>query len=306
MSQKIKIAIIASGIFLIGYSVFSKPWLPRIEQITFAKPSPIPPPITMILGGDVMLGRLVNVKLHEKNDFFYPWREIAPEIQKVDLAMVNLESPIVENCPIVKSGTFKFCGDPESGKALRRAGIDVVSFANNHYLDYGSAGVSDTKKILSEESVIPLIHAEPQNKEIQGKRFGFLAYNLTWNPPSHKEIVEQVSELKFKSDLVIVSFHWGEEYQDFPSEEQKVFARKIIDAGANIVMGHHPHHLQPVEEYKNGLILYSLGNLVFDQMWSEKTRLGALVKVSWANGNLNYEILPTKIFDFAQPKFIKP
>ncbi|MBI2633913.1 MAG: CapA family protein, partial [Parcubacteria group bacterium] len=131
------------------------------------------------------------------------------------------------------------------------------------------------------------------------------AYNLTWNPPSEEEIAEQVRELKTNSDFVIVSFHWGEEYQDFPSEKQRSLAHKIIDAGANIVMGHHGHHLQPVEKYKNGLILYSLGNLIFDQMWSEKTRLGALVKVSWyENGNLDYEILPTKIFDFAQPRFL--
>jgi poly-gamma-glutamate synthesis protein (capsule biosynthesis protein) len=82
-------------------------------------------------------------------------------------------------------------------------------------------------------------------------------------------------------DLVIVNFHWGEEYTDEPNEYQKQIAHLAIDSGADIVIGHHPHHIQPIEEYKGKLIFYSLANLFFDQLWSEKTRYSMLARVSW-------------------------
>jgi len=267
-------------------------------------PTPSPPPITFVFGGDVMLGRAVNATLVERNDYFYPFSEIAAALQAADFSFTNLESPIVENCPVVRAATFTLCAPPQAAEALQRAGIDAVSFANNHYLDYGNTGVRDTGKYLLGARILPIMQGNPEYVLVRGKRIGLLAFNLTWPGNTEAHILQLVTDTKLHADLVIVSFHWGDEYTDTPSESQKSLARAVIEHGADLIVGHHPHHLQPAERYKHGLIFYSLGNLVFDQMWSEKTRRGALVKVSWYIDNaLELEILPTKIYEFSQPRF---
>ncbi|MFN7088525.1 MAG: CapA family protein [Candidatus Paceibacteria bacterium] len=268
-------------------------------------PSPSPAPTTIVLGGDVMLGRKVNAVLSEKGDYFHAFLHIEPILKNADIAIINLESPIIEGCPIVRASTFKFCTSPESAKAIAKAGIDFVSLANNHYLDYGSKGLNETIRFLEKENVIPILQAKPVFKKIDGKSFGILAFNLTWPGLKETEIIEIVNDTKAKSDFVIISLHWGDEYKNTPSKSQQVFAHALIDNGANIIFGHHSHYIQPIERYNNGLIFYSLGNLIFDQMWSEKTRIGVLVKLLIYGKEIDFELFPTEIYEFAQPRLLE-
>jgi poly-gamma-glutamate synthesis protein (capsule biosynthesis protein) len=156
----------------------------------------------------------------------------------------------------------------------------------------------------------------PKIKEINGTKIAFLAFTnlcapfweatkenpgiacLTVNPidnQAEKEKIEKsITEGREMADLVIVSMHFGEEYQASPTPEKKALAQLFIDAGADLVIGHHPHVVQPVEKYKSGYIAYSLGNFVFDQDFSEETMKGLLLKVLVQNGRIK-EIEPIKI-----------
>ncbi len=110
---------------------------------------------------------------------------------------------------------------------------------------------------------------------------------------------------KSQADLVFASFHWGNEYSRH-SKRQEVLAHLAIDSGADVVVGHHPHWIQEVEEYRGKPIYYSLGNLVFDQMWSDPTRKGLILKLTFSGSKLqSRELIPIKIFNYGQPVISK-
>ena len=114
---------------------------------------------------------------------------------------------------------------------------------------------------------------------------------------------EDVTKAKAQADLVIVSMHAGVEYQALPSQSQINCARAAIDAGSSLVIGHHPHVVETLEHYKNGWIIYSLGNFVFDQMWSQETREGLIAKIFLdSQGVTSLEFIPVTIDDYSQPR----
>ncbi len=120
-----------------------------------------------------------------------------------------------------------------------------------------------------------------------------------------ENLKKEVSTAKKQADIVIVTFHWGTEYKDLPDERQKYLGHLTIDAGADLVIGNHPHWIQPVEIYKNKLITYAHGNFVFDQMWSQKTREGVIGKYIFYNNQLiDVEYFPVQINDYGQPFLI--
>jgi poly-gamma-glutamate synthesis protein (capsule biosynthesis protein) len=117
------------------------------------------------------------------------------------------------------------------------------------------------------------------------------------------EMKKDVERATNKADVIVVSMHAGVEYQNYPNVEQEKFAREAIDAGANLVLGHHPHVVQSTEKYNNGFIIYSLGNLVFDQMWSQETQEGVIASCKFVNNNLKQiEFVPIKIENYNQPR----
>ncbi|KKU46531.1 MAG: SH3 type 3 domain protein [Parcubacteria group bacterium GW2011_GWB1_46_8] len=253
-------------------------------------PMPNQEPILFAFGGDVMLGRRVNYELKQVGDYAVLFRDIKKQWEGADVVMINLESPIYESCPIVDNTTMQFCAESVFADTMAGAGITHVSFANNHMLDYGKQGMDDTNRLLGEAGITVVNHGVLTISEITGKKIGFLSWNLTWNNVTEHEIKNALGEAKGAVDLLITSFHWGKEYTDESSEYQKHIAYVSIDNGADMVIGHHQHHVQPVESYNGKLIFYSLGNLVFDQLWSEKTRQGMLALVSWntESGSLSY------------------
>lgn len=277
-------------------------------------------PITILFGGDIMLSRQVNEQMNKNKDYSWPFTKIAGFLRDADLTVVNLESPFIKDKDYsVPTGSFLFKANPEAIKGLEMTGIDLVSLANNHILNQGKTGLMETKEILNEAN-IKSIGAGKDSEEarkpeiftIQGKKIGFLSYAYPndnsvalKNGPGisnmdPKLMAEDVKKLKTEADIVIVTMHAGTEYTRKPNEQQKNFAHAAIDNGADAVIGHHSHWPQTWELYKNKPIIYSLGNLVFDQMWSKETTIGLIAKLSWNNSWQEIEFTPIEIRDYGQ------
>lgn len=265
--------------------------------------------ITLIAVGDILLARKVNYEMVIKNNFNWPFEKVAGFLKSADFTFANLESPIVKGCKPTQTGMV-FCGDERVANSLVFAGIDACNLANNHSLDYGKEGLFQTKEILSSVGISSFGDEDVLRKEIKGVNFSFLGFNeVGLGEEAFKKLLDQLS-LKIKlekegSDFVIVSFHWGDEYTEEISPRQREFSRLAIDSGADLVIGHHPHWIQGKEEYKSKKIFYSLGNFVFDQMWSEKTKEGMAIRFTLEGANLrDVEEFKVKIENFGQPYFL--
>ncbi|MBU2592785.1 MAG: CapA family protein [Patescibacteria group bacterium] len=254
--------------------------------------------------GDLGLGREVNWQIKTRQDPNFPFLKTAEILKEANLAVANLESPLIKNCLPTRTG-MKFCASPELVEGLVFAGIDLVNLANNHTDDYGQEGFEQTLEALNDYRIGYFGSGTIGRRDIDGRRIAFLGFDDTVQPTEEEEVAGQTEKSKKESDLVIVSFHWGVEYQKTPSQRQKELAHLAIDHGADLVIGHHPHVLQPIEYYQGKLILYSLGNFVFDQMWSRETRIGAIALITFEKGEqAKLELLPTLIKDCCQPELI--
>ncbi len=262
--------------------------------------------ITLITTGDVMAGRSVNFKIHSYNNFLYPWEKTAPFLRSADLALINLESPLVENCPLTNSGMI-FCGSKHFLQGLLFANINIVNLNNNHIFNWGEENVLFTQQLLRENNI--LTTGYPKNsisfKEVKSKKFAFLGYNLL-DGFTEKELIKTVYQSSLQADFVVVSLHWGVEYQTYPEKWQQQLGRNLIDAGAQLIIGNHPHWYQPIEIYKQGLIIYSHGNFIFDQEWSKETKTGFVAKhVFYENKLVDSQIFPILISDYCQPSLLE-
>lgn len=240
---------------------------------------------SIIFTGDVMLGRSVMGESIDNNDNLYPFRKTADFLKKADITMVNLENPIVKDCARV-SGGFKFCTSPDVAKGLSFSEIDIVSLSNNHSSNYGQSGLSETKKYLDE---LGIKYVDGSNLEIiekNGIKFGFLAFDYTISKNNLDHDLELINTSDPQINILIVMPHWGEEYKDAANKFQVDTAHQMIENGADIIIGSHPHWVQNFEEYQGKPIYYSLGNFIFDQSWSEETKKGLVVKISFENTNL--------------------
>jgi len=276
----------------------------------------------LLFGGDVMLSRGIGNLSLKFNDFTYPFQKIAPILKNADLRVVNLESPISSLGENIGS-IYSFRADPRSVSGLSFAGINVVTLANNHSGDYGSLALSDSMEILSKENIgvvgagVDETRAHtPLFYEINGIKIAFLGYTPLapfWLTKTNASpAVANLDEEKVKEDIslarsqgaevVVVLIHFGDEYDTKQSMTQEILARDLIDAGATIIIGHHPHVVQDVENYHGGLIAYSLGNFVFDQNFSEDTRRGLLLKVTVSKKEiLDVEKIPIRFSGTFQP-----
>ncbi|HZX50032.1 MAG TPA: CapA family protein [Candidatus Paceibacterota bacterium] len=269
-----------------------------------------PQELTLLFVGDIMLDRGVEYELKKNGaDWTWPFHHIADFLAKADLVFGNLESQISDKGVNVGS-IYSFRADPQSMQALTYAGFDVLSVANNHSFDYTKQAFEDSKARLQQAGIMPLAD-ELVIKELEHATIGFLAYSnfpgpalVDWN--NLNQVIRNIRQSAEKVDILVVSLHAGEEYQPQPNQFQKAFARAAIDAGADIIAGHHPHVLQPLEQYKEGWIAYSLGNFVFDQKFSEETMRGAILKVVIADKKIKEaSLLPTKLNDSYQIELVQ-
>ena len=268
--------------------------------------------------GDVLLDRGVKEKIHtNKDDYDYPYGGVNEILKDSDLTIGNLEGPItIQDTPVLKKGNLIFKGSPSNVSALYNAGFRVFNLANNHSMDYGTKGMSETIALLNKSGINTLgggfnkeAAEKPIYMDMKGTKVGLLGFS-TFPPEGYfvfedrpdvahleedrlKEIIKAAKE---NCDLLIVMFHWGEEFNYYAGKQQKMVAHLACDSGADIVIGHHPHVLQGIEKFKGKYIFYSLGNFVFDkQIPSGTDETGILQLLIVKNKIQKISILPIKI-----------
>ena len=273
-----------------------------------------------------------NLKLFVLGDIFLrtksgssPFKNIKELFPKDALVFGNLETVLsIRGNPIEKRVPLRV--NPEKIHYLKDARFSIVNIANNHIMDYGEEGLSDTIDVLR-KSNIKFIGAgrnikeamEPELIKKNGLRIGFIGFtsagiiakeeSIGCASLTKEFILNSISELRKEVDVLVVSLHWGIEYVFYPSPEQQNLARLLIDKGADLIIGHHPHVIQGIEEYKNKLIIYSLGNCNFgvDQDKNYKgADIGLIISIEFLKEKIkNYEIIPMKIDSNYVPYLLK-
>lgn len=275
-------------------------------------------PITLMFVGDIMLSRNIG-SIIERNGPLYPFAKIASTTRRADVTFGNLENPVSLRGED-RGSIYSFRAHPDTLEGLQFAGFDIVSLANNHIADWGDEALIDSLFHVRSRDMIPIGIGNTQEEarspgviRIHGKEVCMLSYSqfAGWYgkdgsspsiaPFSEEVITEDIVKAKSLCDLIIVTIHWGEEYETRSNEIQKQSARLFIDTGAHMVIGHHPHVLQEVEEYNGGIIAYSLGNFIFDQNFSPDTRRSAILEVVFFDNRLSFSLIPIAFSPTYQP-----
>jgi poly-gamma-glutamate synthesis protein (capsule biosynthesis protein) len=255
-------------------------------------PGPVPPApvsLSLVAVGDILMHEDVKTAAtQDPGGFPALWADLVPLFQGADLAFGNLETPIAPTTG--RPGVpFQFNAPATLPAALRASGFTVLSTANNHAFDQGAKGVRETLQRLRAERLVALGSGEDRAQaeatqvlERQGIRVAFLGFtdlfNLDLNqratepwvrPLDLEPALQALREARARAEVVVVSVHWGNEYQHLPTKRQRDIARALVGAGCDLLLGHHPHVLQPVEvmeaEGRKGLVAYSLGNFISNQ-----------------------------------------
>jgi len=250
--------------------------------------------------GDIMLDRGVEYYSEQADDVSYPFQKIKSFLTEGDVVVCNLEGTIVQDPPYFGPHSYNFAFKKETAAALSSANVNLASLANNHTHDMGKEGIKETKQILEENNIGFLGDPVVCDHELSFKKndIVFFAVNKTFPfNCSDGEVASQVRDLRrmHPQKMLITIFHWGHEYHDVNSPFQEKLARLAIDSGSDLVVGHHPHVVQNIEQYKDKLIFYSLGNFIFDQDFSKETKQGLTVKMTTGPKNLVFNLSPVNI-----------
>jgi poly-gamma-glutamate capsule biosynthesis protein CapA/YwtB (metallophosphatase superfamily)/uncharacterized membrane protein (UPF0127 family) len=263
-------------------------------------------PLSTLFVGDIMLDRKVEAQMG-KNGFDYPFAKIKEFLNKNDFVFGNLEGPISKNPTKFSLSAMTFAFSDKVIAPLLDSNFKIFSLANNHTLNMYQEGLDGTKKLLTEAGIgwvgDPLACS---NDYVVKENLIFMAFNTTFSECNGEAIVPIVEKTKKDNPdkFLIVSMHWGAEYETSASQAQKNLAHKIIDAGADLIIGHHPHVVQDIEQYKNKMIFYSLGNFIFDQYFSEETQQGLAVRLEIYGSKIIYRIIPVKSI-VSQPQLME-
>jgi len=264
----------------------------------------------IVATGDVIPARSVNAQTAARNDFTWSWKNIAPITSQGDITLINLESPLLSDCPVTQEGMV-FCGNARHSEGLVEGGVDIANLANNHSANHGESGLTETVSLLESKNIKTTGLSSAALQTVNGMRFAFLGYNDIYgsiSPVSWADIPvmeSQIRQAKQDADIVIVSIHFGEEYTASPSVRQVELAHAAVNAGADLVIGNHPHWIQPVEVYRGKWITYAHGNTIFDQMWSEETKKGVIGIYTFSGKTLaDVSFIPTSIRSYGQPEII--
>ncbi len=268
----------------------------------------------MVVTGDMIPARETGHLIRVRGDWTYPLAATKDILQSGDVTFVNLESPLLPSCPDVVTG-FTFCADARFAAALQDAGVDVVNVANNHSTNQGQSGLDQTVQVLQAHGMQVTGFSRLAVLDVRGVRFGFVGMNLVGNhldPGALKSLIDRARAAQ--SDVVVVQFHWGREYETYPfsaagiaPDDPKQVGRIAIDDGADIVIGNHPHCVQGSEMYRGHLITYAHGNFIFDQNWSTGTQEGVIGKYWFAGTRLvGVQYVPVRINGDVQPRPLDP
>lgn len=265
---------------------------------------------TVIATGDVIPARFTDKTIRDLgNDFDYTVDQTKDITSAGDVTVINLEAPLFDGCPLTPEGGFTFCGQAGFTEALNTAGVDVATLENNHIGNYGVEGITETENVLDAAGIKWADRSTPAVVDVRGLKFGFLAFNAVGEIVDRDAMVAQIQALRPQVDVLAVSFHWGAEYVNVPTTAPGIaddyppeLAHLAIDAGADLIIGNHPHWVGAVEVYKGKYIAYGHGNFIFDQMWSYETRIGVIGKYTFYDNQLiGVDYIPIRIDNYAQP-----
>lgn len=310
-----------NGFPVVKTAAVSELSVPKLQMETKKKPvisAPKKKNIKLAFVGDIMLDRGVKYSVYKNFSGNYSelFSKVEDQLRAYDILFANLEGPISDK-GADGGNLYSFRFEPGVVPALDQAGVDVLSIANNHIYNWGETALEDTMQLLSQAGVTYIgggrFGSDAYQEKIisvAGIRIAFLAFSefneggtqASSSEPgiaiiSETAIKDSISSAKEKADLVVVSFHFGEEYDESPNNYQRKYAELAIDFGADLVVGHHPHVVQALEQYRNTYIVYSLGNFIFDQHFSAETMQGGLLEVEVDTKNKQIEgVFLRKVF----------
>lgn len=300
-----------------------KKWLGLILVVMMLIPAtavsaaPKDEPIELIFTGDILLDGYVGNQIERYGNLF-PFEKVAPTLQKADLAFANLETPVSIRGKKADK-TFAFRSKPDTLEGLVYAGIDGVTLANNHILDYGPQAMLDTITHLKRRKIgytgagSNIDEAfKPFVKTVKGKKIAVIGASRvvpdnSWIASKNKPgvagayamepLLSHIKKSAKESDVTIVYIHWNQEFADYPEDYARKMAKQMIDAGADIIIGSHSHTLMGIEYYKGKPIYYSLGNFVFNRSTrgGDKTLLSMMVHIDIRGSKTTSRITPVKI-----------
>lgn len=253
----------------------------------------------------------------------YPFEHVLNEFSNSDIVFGNLECTL--SCHGLRGdrlNSVQMRGHPRLVEGLVKAGFNMFNLANNHSMQHGREPFLETVKLLKDHNISfcgvnieDHLIGRPSIIEVNEIKIAFLGYSLRprqyFNDnPFYSEghldrIIKDVEDNKQRVDIVVVSLHWGEEFIEQPSPEEIKMARNIIESGANLIIGHHPHVLRGIEHYKHGIIVYSLGNFVCDMSWDEHLRESLIFNCRITKSGISdIELTPIYINDNYQPEVL--
>jgi poly-gamma-glutamate synthesis protein (capsule biosynthesis protein) len=279
----------------------------------------------LAIAGDVMLGRIVNETMAERG-FLYPWGDVLPLLREADLFLLNLECALTSSREPWHDGDYKafyFRAEPTAVQTLLAAGVDFASLANNHAMDFGAEGLLDTCRILDEAGIAHAgagadidrarLAARLRAPGVSVAVVAFADHPMAWaaaegrpginylevsqEPEDFAPIVSALSEARKGADFVIFSIHWGPNMRSRPTPDFRQFARRIIEAGADLFWGHSAHLVQGIEMWKGRPILHDTGDFVDDYaVGPERNDLSALFLLEIGPGRVEkVELVPVSI-----------
>lgn len=274
--------------------------------MTVVSPSPTKPPRAEVMfGGDMMFDRFIRSKMEQSGEDFI-FSCLASLFRSADIVIANLEGPITQNASVsvgtmpTEAENFAFTFPTSTARLLARHNILAVSTGNNHIHNFGREGAEETAQYLREAGVgfagdSP--HPATFEMRIRGVPLALISYNeFSAGRGSASTTLGEIAAARARGDLPVVFAHWGVEYATTSSAYSRELAHSFIDAGAELVVGAHPHVMQEHEVYGGKHIYYSLGNLIFDQYWNDGVRAGLLLNVVFgANGTESVKEIPIEL-----------
>ena len=302
------------------------------EELAARLALPPPEPIILRATGDIIPARCVYAKQRDYGDFRHAFLALGPWLAEADITVGSLDASISDaGAPIGCEPTFNLLAPPESVEGLVYGGFDVITVATNHVMncgrsDCGYEALLDTLDILRSNGIAPagggadLAEARmPASVTVDGVSFAFLGYDEIapsyhagearpgTAPLTEAVLREDVAIAAGIADVVVVLPQWGVEYTANPTSRQRSLAATAADAGANLVIGNHPHWVQAAEVIDETFVAYALGNFVFDQNWSPETQQGVVLDAAFHGARLvGVQYHPVRIIDWHQPVFAEP
>lgn len=266
---------------------------------------------TLLFTGDVMLGRSVELTIDEKGIRF-PFANLIPLLKSHSLVVANFEASVPQKHVLTPSNTMRFSVREGFLPSLSEYGFDVLSLANNHAFDFGESGFTHTRMACERAKLTCVGNpnavgtSSVYTTRVGDTMVGIIFIHTLFGMPDATQLLLLTNQLKETTDIQIAYIHWGDEYTMKHNVSQEVLAHTLIDQGIDSVIGHHPHVIQDVELYRGKPIFYSLGNLIFDQYFSDAVQQGYVVSLAINKRHLEYTLIPYEtITARSQPTFME-